>query len=375
MNDSIKDNILLLLAIKPEEKIVPLEHIYEKVHRDTHADKNIILKALNELIDAGLVEEVPGGYRITPTGRIESLELAFKPSLNKSYRLVLTARWYYKFTEKLILPFLIGRPVSLVKVFSDDRDPINKVKPIFSRYAKQRPKVYNYINSSKDFWRCIDAHAIDFIPYVHANPDAQYPDWFVIDIDAGESIKNAGEKGFELIKEITLIAYYTLLDDFEIKASIKFSGSRGFQLWAVFDQPLGAFDVYRDAIKVVQREVEKNLEDYYDDLKARYGTLIEFPITTSDVANATKRRNKILFDWSSMKKEGDVRAPWSIHWKTELISVPVDPKKLADFTIDQADPRSVISKLDEIRHLFNLKISTPVLLKKATRPSLDLFFG
>jgi len=166
-----------------------------------------------------------------------------------------------------------------------------------------------------------------------------------------------------------------LYEEFDVKSCIKFSGGRGFQIWATFDQPLGKFDAYRDAVKLIQKLVEQRLEEKYYEFREKYGTIFDTPITTSDVAHADRRKKRILLDWSSLKPEGDVRAPWSIHWKTGLISVPVDPRQILDFDIEQADPRMVVENLNKLKHLFELPISSSAMLRKALKPSLDLFFG
>lgn len=371
----VTDRVLLLLAIKPDHKTVTFEHIYEKVHRDCGATRSEILESLKQLISEGAIEKVGEEYKVTPEGRKRAWPLAFDEEMNKSYRWIYIARWYYKYVQDLILPFISQRPVSVIKVFSDESDPIKKVKPIFARYAKQKPKKYNYINSSEDFWRYIDMHAIDFIPYVHSRPEAQYPDWFVIDIDAGDYIKNAGESGFDLIKEISCEVYMTLVEEFDITPCIKFSGSRGFQIWATFDYPLGGFDIYRDAVRLIQKETEKRLSDKYGELKEKYGNLLDMPVTTSDVSHAERRMKKILLDWSCMKLEGDVRAPWSLHWKTCLVSVPVHPKEILKFKTSNARPDYVVENLEKLKGLFEIAPSSSALLKKSVRPSLDMFFG
>ncbi len=375
MNKRVKDRVHLLLAIKPPGKTVTFDHIYEKVHRDCGATKDEIKTALNALIADGYAERINDEFKITEDGRKAAWDLAFDPEMNKSYRYVYIARWYYRYVEEQILPFLKGRPVSVVKVFSDEKNPIGSIKPIFARYAKLRPKTYNYINSKNDLWRYIDMHAIDFIPYVHSQPKAQYPDWFVIDIDAGDDIKRAGALGFELIKDVSIEVYNTLIEEFDIKPYIKFSGSRGFQIWATFDTPLGKFEEYREAIRVIQKETEKRLSDRYDEFKEKYGTIVDIPITTSDVAHADRRRRRILLDWSCLKPEGDVRAPWSIHWKTCLVSVPVNPKDIPKFSPDDAHPTKVVQNVEYLSRFFELIPANPTLLKKTVRPSLDLFFG
>lgn len=374
MEKRIRDRVLLLLAIKPPGKTVSLNHIHEKVNRDCNASREEIIQAINELIRENLVQRKEDNYAVTEEGRKAAWNLAFDPQMNRSYRQIYIARWYYEHVESLILPFLIKRPVSVVKIFSDESDPINKVKPIFSRYAKQKPKEYNYINSSADLWRYIDAHAVDFIPYVHSRIDQEYPDWFIVDIDAGDAIKSS-ENGFELIKEITKETYLTLYEEFDIQAYIKFSGGRGFQIWATFDRPLGSFETYRDAVKLLQRFVEKRLENRYEELRRKYESIFDVPITTSDVAHTEKRARKILLDWSSLKPEGDIRAPWSMHWKTGLISVPVDYKRIQTFKVEDANPIKVVQNIKILERLFELKPSNSTTLRKVLRPSLDLFFN
>lgn len=374
MEKRVKDRVLLLLAIKAPGKTVDLNHIYEKVNRDCKASRDEVLQALQELIREGLAQKMDNDYVITEEGRKAAWNLAFDPHMNRSYRLIYIARWYYKHVEDLILPFLVGRPISVVKIFSDESDPANKVKPIFSRYAKYKPKEYNYINSRADLWKYIDAHAIDFIPYVHSRVDQDYPDWFIIDIDAGESIKSS-ENGFELIKEVTREVYLTLYEEFSIRACIKFSGGRGFQIWAAFDRPLGRFEVYRDAVRIIQRVVEQRLEGRYEEFREKYGNIFDVPITTSDVAHTEKRARRILLDWSSLKPEGDIRAPWSMHWRTGLISVPVDHKRIHEFRVENADPVRVVQNIKALKHLFELEASNSTVLRNALKPSLDLFFS
>ncbi|MHA1609891.1 MAG: DNA primase small subunit domain-containing protein, partial [Candidatus Njordarchaeales archaeon] len=163
----VTDRVLLLLAIKPPEKLVEFSHIYEKVSRDCGASKKEVIDALEDLLTIGLAERVKGMYRVTEEGRKEAWRLAYDPEMNLSYRLVFLARFYYPKIADMILPFLRNRPITVVKVFSDDKDPIRNVKPIFSRYAKLKPKRYNFINSFDDLMRYVNAHAIDYIPYVH----------------------------------------------------------------------------------------------------------------------------------------------------------------------------------------------------------------
>ena len=363
MEKRVKDRVLLLLAIKPRGKLVDFDHIFEKVSRDCGATKEEITNALKELISEGLAARKNEKYHVTEEGRKIAWNFIRDEEMNRSYRLVMIARYYYDKVADYILPFLVDRPVSVIKVFSDDNDPVHRVKPIFSRYKKFKPKTYNYIGNKEELLRYVNMHAIDFIPYVHKEKQ-NYPDWLIVDIDAGEDIKNAGEQGFELIKEITKITAEVMEEKFNIKPYIKFSGSRGFQIWATFKTPLGDFEKYRRAVVIIQRAVEENLEEMYEELKDKYGELITKPITTSTVAKKEERAKQILLDWSSLKPEGDVRAPFSIHYKTGLISAPVGLNDLMKFKIEQADFQNVLNNAERLAEEFKLEPSDPIKLRE-----------
>ena len=374
MEKRVKDRVLLLLAIKPAGKMVSLDHIVEKVSRDCRASKQEIISALNELIREGFARKIRDGYAITEEGRKEAWRLAYDDEMNLSYRLVLMARFYYPQISDLILPFLRDRPVSVVKVFSDESDPIHKIKPVFSRYAKFKPKKYHFINTEHDLMRYINMHAIDFIPYVH-KININYPDWLIIDLDAGEDIKNAGELGFSLIKDVTLETYYVMRDELNLNPYIKFSGSRGFQIWVAFTKPLGTFDIYRSSVNVIRDLVEEHLKDKYNELKEKYGDLIYEPITTATVAKKELRKRQILLDWSSLKPEGDVRAPWSMHHKTGLVSVPVHMRDLKDFKPEEARVEVVVLKRNFLQEAFRMEPSDPSELVKRLKVGLFSFFS
>ncbi|MHA1615840.1 MAG: non-homologous end-joining DNA ligase LigD [Candidatus Njordarchaeales archaeon] len=364
------DRVLLLLAIKPQDKLVDFSHIYEKVNRDCGASKEEILKALRELMDQGFIERVGDKYRITEDGRQEAWKLAYDPKMNLSYRLVFLARYYYPRIADLILPFLRDRPVTVVKVFSDDNDPIRSIKPIFSRYAKLKPRKYNFINSRDELLKYVNAHAIDFIPYVHRLGN-DYPDWLIIDIDAGDSIKEAGEVGFQLIKEITWETCVVIQEDLGMHPCVKFSGSRGFQIWLKPEKPLGSFEDYRRAVEIIRDLVEEKLKGRYDELRSDYGDIFEIPITTTTVAKKELRRRRILLDWSSLKPEGDVRAPFSMHYRTGLVSVPISLNDIKRFSPKLARVEEVIKRKEEIAKAFELKPSpTDILARKMGKGGL-----
>lgn len=363
MQPTISDRILLLLAIKEKGKHIDLNHILEKISRDENRriESSEILNELNSLADKGFINVHRNGYSITDEGLREILSRlpVVGDKLNLSYRMVLLAKQYYSEIVDYILPFLINRPVSVVKIFSDEGDPIGKVKPLFVRYAKYKPRPqFISINNAHDLIKYVDDHAIDYIPCVHGF-DVKAPDWLVIDLDAGEELKYR-EEGFLAVKFIAKEIYDFLIEN-DVIPSIKFSGSRGIQIWASLDNSkilgLDKFAAYRALIQKIQVKVEERIKNskYPKELEP----FMEKGLTTSSVAKKEERAEKVLIDWSSMKPYGDVRAPFSLHYKTGLVSCPMAYNKIMEFQINEAEPFIVIKNADNLSKYFELKKSDP----------------
>ncbi|MEM2125721.1 MAG: hypothetical protein QXQ53_04920 [Candidatus Methanosuratincola sp.] len=372
MAATLENHVLLLLAIKAPEAEIDLNHIYEKVTRDIAAyggdtiSKERLSEELRRLEADGLIQRMGGLFYITEAGRseIKSRLPEVSSRLNRSYRMILEAKEYYPRVADQILPFLKGRPVSVVKVFSDDSDPIGKVKPLFVRYARYKPKPqYICIDTAEDLLRYVDDHAVDFVPYVH-DFSGREPSWLVIDLDAGEGLKGIPE-GFLAVKFVAE-KVFRLLEGCGVKPAVKFSGSRGMQVWASLDNsrmPTGdPFAHYRKLIQLIQARVEEMIAEGGVPNELR-GLVRDGGgnggLTTAKVAGKGERAKKVLLDWSSMKPMGDVRAPFSIHYKTGLVSCPVDPSKIMEFDPTKATPDKVASRAKELGRLFVLEKGDP----------------
>ncbi|MGQ9759670.1 MAG: non-homologous end-joining DNA ligase LigD [Candidatus Methanomethylicaceae archaeon] len=369
MGVTVGDRILLLLSIKETGKFIDFGHIFEKVVRDEGRPikESEIIAELDELIGEGLVKSDQNRYAITEKGFekiVERLSL-IEDNLNLSYRMVLVAKEYYGKIADYIMPFLKERPVSVVKIFSDEQDPLRKVKPLFVRYARYKPKpTFISINNREVLMRYVDDHAIDYIPYVHGF-NMKEPDWLVFDLDAGEDLKSK-EEGFLAIKFVAK-ELYNFLEENQVLPALKFSGSRGIQVWAVLDNfkiPGGdLFATYRTIIQKVQGKIEERISGAKVPLELR--PLVEGGLTTSSVAKKEERSKKVLIDWSSMKPYGDVRAPFSLHYKTGLISCPIDPARVISFQPEEAKPEQVSREAEHLRQHFELVKSDPSHLLKS----------
>jgi bifunctional non-homologous end joining protein LigD len=373
---SVKERIALLLSIKEKGKLVEFDHIYEKVSRDVKflekrdVSKDEIISNLKSLEEEGLIKNVNGKY--APEDKIHdyisNLISQKEKVLNRSYILVWKAKHYYPVVSNLILPYLKDRPTSVVKVFSGKNNPIEEIDPIFVRYAKYKPKPQHIIiNSSDKLMEYVHDHCIDFIPYVH-KLNANEPDLFVLDLDAGKKIIEK-ESGFTFLKYITK-ELYDMLIEFEINPMIKFSGSRGFQIWAKFDNSKfkskeDLFAQYRRLAVKIQNLLEKRLQEKRKIIEEEFPEFKELKqFTTSQVAHKEEREDKVLVDWSSMKPQGDVRAPFSMHYKTGLISVPLFKEEIDEFSVLEAEPMNLIKKIKEGKRLPELALSDPTKILK-----------
>jgi DNA primase len=206
-------------------------------------------------------------------------------------------------------------------------------------------------------------HCVDFIPYVHKF-DSNEPDYFILDLDAGSEIMK-NPKAFDLIKYIAS-ELSSLLTELEVESVVKFSGSRGFQVWASFDNNElkdrgDLFKTYREMAIAIQGKLEDKLQGKIGDLVDMFPNMVyrDRRITTSIVAHKEERASKVLVDWSALKPMGDVRAPFSIHYKTGLASVPIDKGEIMSFDVKDAHPLRVIEDLDRYKRSTKMERCSP----------------
>ncbi|MFQ6134311.1 MAG: hypothetical protein ACE5KU_00660 [Nitrososphaerales archaeon] len=372
---TVRDRVALLLATKETGRTVTLDHILEKVgrdvsfleHRDVGADE--VKEALDSLIGQGAASTVKDGYLRLP--RIDEIvsEVVTKAGseLNRSYMLVWIAKKYYPRVADQMLPFLTGRPISAVKIFSGKKNPIEELSTIFVRYARRKPKPVNLTVDTKErLLTLVDDHCVDFIPYVH-KIGSNEPDIFVLDMDAGSALLKH-RKAFGFIKFVTA-HLAEMLSEKGVQPMVKFSGSRGFQVWAFLDNSKmpanrDLFALYRDMAVSVQSRLEERLQERSGEVEDKFHEIMKAgrPFTTSIVAHKEERASKILVDWSSMKPAGDVRAPFSIHYRTGLVSLPLTLNEIEGFEMGDAEPFKVAEHIEKYRGAAEIRLSDPSAL-------------
>ena len=336
-----EDHALMTLAIKRHGKFVDLPHVQEKLTRD--AGKKFSADEVRELLDGlankALVESKAGEYAITDAGRsyFEKRWRQVREGLNQDYLKVYRAKRYYPHVVDALLEFCRDRWVSVFRLFTERAWLQRKLGP-----------KYIAIKNANDVQRWLDVHGIDFIPYIHRT-GADRPDWLVIDFDAGKGV------GLDQTKEVVKKAH-EVLEGYGVEPAIKFSGSRGFQIWAQFKPHELPKDYQPKQLRTERRE--RNLFSFYSDLVRFTESCVaeKMPgMTTAETAKKEERADKVLFDASIIKPMGDVRAPYSMHFKTGLISMPLELEELKRFEPEQADPELVVKRYEKRGNEFVLK--------------------
>lgn len=343
-----EDYLLLMFSMKGAGKRVNLKLAKEKVSRDVKKVSNEEAKRILEgLIKKGLLEEVKGLYGVTKEGkeffseRIRKVEKDLR-KVNEPWVIVYKAKQYYPVVVNTVLEFCKNRYVGFYCLFTQQR---------FFRRDFRGKKIV--LKTPKDLLYFINIHYIDVIPCVH-RIGMNRPDWLVVDIDPGPKVD------FEKTKEVAKISY-KIFDKFKLNPTLKFSGSRGFQVWSLIKdfeipekyQPLvlrgrtkrerNFFSLFADFVRLIQKEVDKEIPR----------------LTTSETLGKKEREDKILLDSASMKPMGLVRSPYAVHSKTGLVSLPLSKKDLKKFKIEDASTEKTIERYKKKGNEFLLKKSSP----------------
>jgi DNA primase len=350
-----EDYLLLMFSMKGLGKRVDLKHVQEKISRDLKkVSEEETKKILEGMVKEGLLEEVKGMYGITKEGkeffaqRLKEIEEELR-KVNEPWVIVYKAKQYYPFVADTIFEFCKDRYVGFYCLFTEKR--------FFRRDFKGKKIV---LKSPKDLLFFVNIHYIDVIPCVH-RIGIQRPDWLVVDIDPGPKVD------FEKTKEVAEITY-KIFEKLELNPAMKYSGSRGFQIWSLIQefqlpenyQPLvlrgeskrerNYFSLFADFVRLIQKEVDREIPK----------------MTTSETLAKKEREDKILLDPSSMKPMGLVRSPYGVHSKTGLISLPLSVKELKKFRPEDATIEKTLERFEKRGNEFILKESNP-------RKLLELF--
>lgn len=193
---------------------------------------------------------------------------------------------------------------------------------------------------------------------------------FIMDIDSKTKLEHA---------TIAAKVVYNFLKDLGIKATIKYSGSRGFHLAISSD----AFPESVDFQKTSKGypEIPQNLAEFVRE-KIKDHLLEELIALEGGVASLTKNIPSISelspYEFVDIEKNWGnrhlFRVPYSLHPKTWLISLPIRFEDLKDFKPENAKPEKVKSCVDFLVN--KREEATNLLLQaldwKAKQPKIEV---
>lgn len=238
-------------------------------------------------------------------------------------------KWLVRYWEKAgsyTLPFLQNRKIAVQQVFDG--------KILYRRHGgRGLPDRIGWITvkNQTEISEWANLHTYSFHPHLAGDKDV----WFVMDIDGRT------DKMFDLTK----LATYELtkiLDRYQIKYLLKFSGHRGFHIMWSLGKIRPNWLGMRRQIRQYAQELEEVLQLKY---QKKFYQLIPKKQSIITTSSTDKNTNKaILIDEQIVHKNGMIRSPYSIHPTIGLVSIPLKPTQLLKFKPSSANPNRVKSK-------------------------------
>lgn len=357
----LKDRTHLMLSIKGKNQVIDFDHIYEKVSRDARgATEEEVENTLEELTKENYIRKTGEGWQITEHGRKKAAPLANDVDMNLSYRRVYVARWYYLEMEEYILPFLRDRNLAVIKLFSNEENPIKKVKKVFSRFSKRNPPKPHRIENKKMLMRYVNMHAVEFLI---VSEKEKKPDLLALTVKPRkETEKNEGGK--KVLRNVTRTTYNVMVEEANLRPFITFSGREGFNIFSKFTKPLGDHKAYQRAVRAIKRLVGERIKE----------KSLDNPFETSQLLSLENGKGKIIFSTQGMKANGTIIAPYSLHWETGLASIPIRPSHLEKFQKEEAKAENVIENKEKLDGIIEEKATSPTRLAKTLDLGLFSYF-
>lgn len=238
---------------------------------------------------------------------------------------------YYAHLGDRLLPFLQGRRVAIEQRFPSSE------KSVYRRHSGA---------AGEKSWICIDDRAAllewvrTYAEGFHAHIRAEGTGaWFVIDIDSRDLATEMARLG--------AVHANAVLKEQGIAPLVKFSGSDGYHLMldvaeigTIPDAEL--WELERGMVRSVACEVERRLGADPDAQPIRDAVGAGRPLVTT---SSIDRENSaaLLFDEYILKDNATLRAPYSVHPTTGLVSVPIPESELATFKPKHATTDAVIA--------------------------------
>jgi DNA primase len=238
---------------------------------------------------------------------------------------------YYQGVAGRMAPYLAGRRVSI-----ESRYP-GSPRIVFRRHPSSTDStLWIYIEEPEEIVDWVRQFAEGFHGHIRAEDGSA---WFVLDIDARTL-------PLEMARLATQYAA-SVLEKQGLAALVKFSGSNGFHLmWNVPDctdlSDAELWEIEQRMVTAVACEVERLLAA--DDAAAPIRDAVgpDKPLIATSSADR-EQRDGLLFDQLILRDNAPFRVPFSVHPKSGLVAVPLQPEDLAKFDPSSATPEKVDS--------------------------------
>jgi len=230
---------------------------------------------------------------------------------------------YWGVAAPKTLPFLKNRKIAVQQVFGK--------QIIYRRHGdKGLPDKSGWIgiNNIKEIKEWARLHTYSFHAHLLGDKDV----WMVLDMDGRD----------EKLWDLTKLAAHELakiLTKHKIKYLVKFSGRQGFHfIWSLGKITPNWLSL-RKQLRQLAGELEIVLQSKYADKFYQIIPKRNPIIVTSSTDKKFKR--SILIDEQIIHKNGMIRSPYSIHPKTDLVSLPIKPTSILRFNKSSAQVERV----------------------------------
>ncbi len=229
---------------------------------------------------------------------------------------------YYKFVIPYMMKFISNRKLTIIWQRNSKIGIVKKMK------LKDGSKVPIVVNNERDFLKLVERGGIDFMCSVKPL-GANLIDMIVLDVKANKQLW-LSERG-SLVMDIIIKMINSILNFAGIESTLTmFDGMNGFKVVTLLDLK----DVNEDTLGQVR--IVKGLVSIVNDMALRI--LKKFKINHDVLKDLIIGANTTL-------KVGMCRVPFSIHWSTKLIAVPVINNDVKNFSLIYAEPVRVIERL------------------------------
>jgi len=147
------------------------------------------------------------------------------------------------------------------------------------------------------------------------------------------------------------------LEFHEIKnPSVKFSGGNGFHIGIAFNKPTKIGndlikDMYPEAPRIIGSYLQELIKEYLrDELLAidpieRISEKTKIPVSELMEGELFNPLKAVNIDPVAISSRHLIRAPYSLNEKKWLVSVPLNPKRIREFSLEEARPEKIDFKI------------------------------